>query len=136
MFLRHCLISALGLTLGVAAAPPAPPGSYDLYVEGSAPRSSDLQSSVDVVKAELPGYNHMLRNQTSLAQKPQNDVDPPFGLQFEETCKRVALSGLGDVGETSLEAECMDDKGHWWDTSLNLNECMANDQGQLVYQVR
>ncbi|KFA54149.1 hypothetical protein S40293_11127 [Stachybotrys chartarum IBT 40293] len=76
----------------------------------------------------LPGFNTMLRNQSdpvlaSLSRPP-----------FDGRCKAVTLGGHGKVGQTTLEGRCVDTSGHWWDTSLNLNSCIANGGGFMVYR--
>lgn len=131
------MLLILLLTFRAAAAPPAPSSSYKLYVEGSAPGSGELKSPQiidDPTDIRLPGYNTMLHNQTSLKSVKKPEPDPALGIQLEGVCKHITLGGNGKVGETSLDAECVDPNGQWWDTSLNLNDCVANDGGRLIFR--
>ncbi|ETS05272.1 hypothetical protein M419DRAFT_5612 [Trichoderma reesei RUT C-30] len=49
------------------------------------------------------------------------------------TCEQITLGGNGKVGKTTLEGKCTNNKGEWWKTSINLNECITNVGGKLQY---
>lgn len=57
-------------------------------------------------------------------------LDRPFG----GACRKVTLGGGGKVGMATLQGECVDGKGQWWETSLNLNQCVGDQDGRLAYQ--
>lgn len=78
--------------------------------------------------AGLPGFNNMMRNYTA---SDKNHI--PSDAAFGSCCRYVALGGHGKVGQTTLEATCVDDAEIWWRTSINLNNCIANNRGKLVY---
>lgn len=54
----------------------------------------------------------------------------PFGGK----CRRISLTGGGKVGKTTLEGLCADEKGREWVTGLNLNQCIGNNAGKMVYK--
>ncbi|CEJ84253.1 hypothetical protein VHEMI03424 [[Torrubiella] hemipterigena] len=78
--------------------------------------------------AKFPGFNNMI--QTS---DPPTDSTVPADAAFNATCRHVTLNGYGRVGETTLEADCKDRHGVWWHTAINLNNCIGNSHGSLVY---
>lgn len=82
----------------------------------------------DAPVVELPGFNHLARNGT------QEAVKVPAGAAFDGTCEQITLGGHGKVGMTTLDGLCRNSAGDWWKTSLNLNECIGNVGGKLVYQ--
>lgn len=82
----------------------------------------------DAPVVELPGFNHLARNAT------QEAVKVPAGAAFDGTCEQITLGGHGKVGMTTLDGLCRNSAGDWWKTSLNLNECIGNVGGKLVYQ--
>lgn len=118
--LLRAVFATLALTLSASALPP-----QALYVDGTAP-GSDKNPSVHV----LPGFSSLPRNVT-LGHGGRVKDDTPFG----DLCRQVTLGGHGKVGETTIEGKCYDEgQGLWWDTSLNLNHCIGNGGGYLVYQ--
>lgn len=57
---------------------------------------------------------------------------------FGQKCRQLTLLGDGRRGQSTLQAACLDDDGKeaagtWWLTSLNLNQCLGNDGGKLVF---
>lgn len=92
--------------------------------------SDDADESTDNPFAGLPGFNNMMRNKTSAK------TSTPYDAAFDVQCRYVSLGGQGKVGQTSLEAICKDDDDLWWYTSINLNECIANEKGNLVFDKR
>lgn len=78
--------------------------------------------------SRLPGFNNMI--QTS---DPPTDADVPADAAFNSSCRHVSLDGYGKVGETTLKADCKDGHGRWWSTTINLNDCIGNEGGSLVY---
>ncbi|KAL6881370.1 hypothetical protein J3F83DRAFT_722021 [Trichoderma novae-zelandiae] len=75
-----------------------------------------------VIAAVLPGVTPPA---SSSAPAPANDDGT--------TCEQITLGGNGKVGMTTLEGKCRNDKGEWWKTSINLNECVTNVGGKLAY---
>lgn len=125
-FIALLSLLAIGLRF-VSAAPHLMP--QVLYIEDNAHNSPTVIQHFPI-PARLPGFNHMMRNNT-----------PPFFVLkyagvFGGRCKDVRLGGDGKVGSSTLEARCIDNVGQWWDTSLNLNDCIANDDGKLVYHAK
>lgn len=55
-------------------------------------------------------------------------------LTFGEKCEDTRLLGDGKKGKTELAAACFDDAGVRVDTTLNLNQCIGNDAGKLVWK--
>ncbi|KAL7933643.1 hypothetical protein V8C35DRAFT_303490 [Trichoderma chlorosporum] len=77
----------------------------------------------------LPGFNHLARNATK-----DDGPQAPASAAFDGTCEQITLGGHGKVGMTTLDGLCRNSAGEWWKTSLNLNECIGNVGGNLVYQ--
>ena len=94
-----------------------------MYVPGTAPGSASADHQVS--PAGLPGFNHLMRNRTDV----QLDENAPFSGK----CLQVTLGGYGKVGQATIEGLCEDKSGQWWQTSLNLNECLGNHAGKLVF---
>lgn len=118
LFLGLTLLPALGMPVLSNSADNA---RYDVDVDGG-------RATV------FPGYNHMPVNETAVlaaAQKPR--PEPALGMVLDAVCRYVLLSGASFIGETTLDANCIDSTGTWWDTSLNLNECVTNLGGRLAY---
>lgn len=69
----------------------------------------------------------------------------PADAVFGQRCRHLSLLGDGKKGRSTLQAACLDDgpaakgngkkdgEGTWWLTSLNLNQCLGNDGGSLVF---
>ena len=57
-----------------------------------------------------------------------------YTLYFGSQCRYPTLGGDGVPGQTTLGAQCLDGLGVFWDTSLNLNLCLGDNDGELVYQ--
>ncbi|EHK21375.1 uncharacterized protein TRIVIDRAFT_51902 [Trichoderma virens Gv29-8] len=109
---------------GTSIAAPA----QDQSVSQSVPVVSATQVHGQAAPVGLPGFNHLTRNAT------QGAVKAPDGAAFDGTCVQITLGGHGKVGMTTLDGLCRNSAGEWWKTSLNLNECIGNAGGNLVYQ--
>ncbi|KND93060.1 hypothetical protein TOPH_02366 [Tolypocladium ophioglossoides CBS 100239] len=72
-------------------------------------------------------------NQLSTTQDDTSTIAGLDGTVFAGQCKGVTLGGDGKVGKTTLKGQCVDSKGTWWTTSLNLNRCVADHDGALAY---
>lgn len=135
MLLQPSILS-LALHVLAAAAAPTRGNTWTLHVEGTSPGSGEIHDTP--ISQDLPGFNHMLRNESTApaleAADDHFEDDPSLGITFDNVCRRMTLSGSGKIGETTMDAECVDEYGRWWITSLNLNECAANVAGQLAYQ--
>lgn len=134
--LFNMILTSVGplLVLGsLAAGIPLFGNTWTLHVEGTAPGSGEVRDTESY--QSLPGFNHMLSNQSadSATDEDNERDDPSLGITLEGVCKHMKLSGDGKIGQTTLEAECVDEYGVWWITSLNLNECAANVGGMLAY---
>ncbi|OAA32366.1 cyanovirin-n domain-containing protein [Moelleriella libera RCEF 2490] len=57
----------------------------------------------------------------------------PETTSFLNQCRYISLGGRGKVGQATLAAQCVDIKGRWWDTSINLNMCIGSEAGSLKY---
>ncbi|KAK1253030.1 hypothetical protein MKX08_004217 [Trichoderma sp. CBMAI-0020] len=97
-------------------------------------------SAPTAIAEPLPGFNQVAQNKT---QQPAAATgsgsgykSPDSNAAFGGTCVQVTLGGHGKIGMTTLEARCVDDAGMWWDTSLDLNSCVGNVGGHLVYEAR
>ncbi|KAM0248526.1 hypothetical protein ACHAQJ_009431 [Trichoderma viride] len=90
--------------------------------------NSSPQDTVPTSTVTLPGFNHLAQNKTHAV------IESSDHATFEGTCVQITLGGHGKVGMTTLEGRCVDDAGLWWETSLNLNSCIGNIGGNLVYQ--
>ncbi|KAJ3479169.1 hypothetical protein NLG97_g8387 [Lecanicillium saksenae] len=62
----------------------------------------------------------------ALAQDPDDT--------FNDKCKYLNMLGQGKKGQTAITAWCLDDAGKRWQTTLNLNQCLGNNAGKLVWQ--
>ncbi|OAA81384.1 SH3 domain protein [Akanthomyces lecanii RCEF 1005] len=87
---------------------------------------------------KLPGVNHkpvptMLSANASAGAVSSNPI-----AAFGQKCTRLTLLGDGKRGQSTLQAACLDNgkEGSCWLTSLNLNQCLGNDGGQLVFRER
>lgn len=136
-------IALLTIASAVAAsAAPVLDNAFGLWVEGTAPGSGEVQDTD--ASQTLPGFNHMQQGNQSVVALPEepedtslggDDDDPAaLGITFEDECKHMGLGGDGEVGQTTIEGECVDEYGYWWATALNLNECAANVDGRLAYR--
>ena len=111
-----------------------------MYVPGMARGSSPEDKTSEQPKtfiAKLPGYNHMLRNESapSSSAPSATGADPMAAdAVFGGQCRGLKLGGHGKKGQTTLEARCIDGEGQWWYTTLNLNSCLGNGEGSLVYE--
>ncbi|KAL7950004.1 hypothetical protein V8C42DRAFT_187343 [Trichoderma barbatum] len=61
-----------------------------------------------------------------------NGTKFPADAAFE--CVKITLGGHGKVGMTTIDGLCRNSANEWWKTSLNLNECIGNAGGKLVYE--
>lgn len=76
---------------------------------------------------DLPGFTNILLDASAL------DKEIPADAAFNSKCRYLTLGGYGRKGQTTLDATCKDDEGRWWQTSLNLNDCIGNYRGKLKY---
>ncbi|KAM0484421.1 hypothetical protein ACHAPX_001844 [Trichoderma viride] len=89
------------------------------------------------VVVPLPGFNQVAQNKTQQAAATGTAYkSPDSNAAFGGTCVQVTLGGHGKIGMTTLEGRCVDDVGMWWDTSLDLNSCIGNVGGHLVYETQ
>jgi hypothetical protein len=51
---------------------------------------------------------------------------------FLSTCCGITSSSLGRI----VSAKCLNTAGAWVATSINLDQCLANINGQLVYMAK
>ncbi|TFB03198.1 hypothetical protein CCMA1212_004292 [Trichoderma ghanense] len=81
----------------------------------------------------LPGFNRLSHNNNSTNNN--NKTAPAAAPPADDgtTCEQITLGGSGKVGKTTLEGKCTNNKGEWWKTSINLNECITNVGGKLQY---
>ena len=109
-------------------------GPLALSALGTRSSASGLQSSTSEV-VRLPGFASLPKNQTTQnhGSEGEGGVLSPASVTFDGRCHTVTLSGGGRVGQATIEGRCVDGNGIWWDTSLNLNKCIANRAGRLVY---
>ncbi|KAL7915801.1 hypothetical protein GGI35DRAFT_430697 [Trichoderma velutinum] len=117
--MQHLAILCLALA-GTSIAAPAQDQSVPFVSASAHGQAAPL--------VELPGFNHLARNST------QGDAKAPAGAAFDGTCEQITLGGHGKVGMTTLDGLCRNSAGDWWKTSLNLNDCIGNVGGNLVYQ--
>lgn len=57
------------------------------------------------------------------------------GRIFGQKCRQATLLGSGNTGSSILQAACIAD-GRWWQTTLNLNQCIGIRGRQLVFEER
>ncbi|KAJ6789581.1 hypothetical protein PWT90_07416 [Aphanocladium album] len=62
----------------------------------------------------------------AIAQAPEDT--------FNDKCKYLEQLGSGKKGQTIITAWCLDDAGERWQTTINLNQCLGNNAGKLVWQ--
>ncbi|OAQ97130.1 hypothetical protein LLEC1_03219 [Akanthomyces lecanii] len=58
---------------------------------------------------------------------------------FGQKCTQLTLLGDGRAGQSTLQAACLDEEmevGARWLTSLNLNHCLGNEGGKLIFKER
>ncbi|KAL7789528.1 hypothetical protein V8C37DRAFT_386208 [Trichoderma ceciliae] len=110
---------------GIAAPHSQPVGQI---IQAASPDTHPVEAQASPVA--LPGFNHLARN------RPQAVIENSDNAAFGGTCVQVTLGGHGKMGLTALEGRCVDDSGLWWETSLNLNSCIGNMGGNMVYQER
>ncbi|KAM3512835.1 hypothetical protein MY11210_003540 [Beauveria gryllotalpidicola] len=53
---------------------------------------------------------------------------------FGGKCKHLSQLGNGKKDQTAITAWCLDDAGKRWQTTLNLNRCIGNKRGKLVWK--
>ncbi|OTA03200.1 SSCRP protein [Trichoderma parareesei] len=89
----------------------------------------------------LPGFNRLSHNNdddnnnNNSSTNTDNNKSAPAAPANDDgtTCEQITLGGNGKVGKTTLEGKCTNNKGEWWKTSINLNECITNVGGKLQY---
>ncbi|PTB70887.1 hypothetical protein BBK36DRAFT_1107491 [Trichoderma citrinoviride] len=85
-------------------------------------------------KPPLSSHNRNNNNSSSSSSTDNDNIKQPSpAVDDGTTCEQITLGGSGKVGKTTLEAKCRNDKGEWWNTSINLNECITNVGGKLQY---
>ena len=80
---------------------------------------------------EWRGYLKKLRKGERRIESKNNRLKQ--GVTIGDDCYRLRLSGHGRFGELTLEAVCRDstETRDEWDTSINLNRCLGNNDGHL-----
>ncbi|KAM3433692.1 hypothetical protein MY4824_005818 [Beauveria thailandica] len=53
---------------------------------------------------------------------------------FGGKCKYLTQLGGGKKDQTAITAWCLDKAGKRWQTTINLNRCIGNKRGQLVWR--
>ncbi|PNY29823.1 Uncharacterized protein TCAP_00264 [Tolypocladium capitatum] len=81
----------------------------------------------------IPNSGSQFSSESSTTQEDTGTIARLDSKVFAGQCQYMMLGGHGRVGKTTLEGQCVDSKGTWWRASLNLNRCMANRAGALVY---
>lgn len=129
-------LTVLLITLAAtsSAAPYRGPPTIPFIIPGGHPQDRAIATStapegIPTSVVPLPGFNHLAQNKTEATIK-----SPDSNAVFGGLCVQVTLGGHGKVGMTTLEGRCVDDAGMWWETSLNLNACIGNVGGHLVYE--
>ncbi|POR38366.1 Uncharacterized protein TPAR_01427, partial [Tolypocladium paradoxum] len=117
MQLPRLLVSAVAIS-AAAAVPQGQPAYH-----GSQARSVEPDALIGIPNS---GTSSAVREDTSTIAGLNNRV-------FAGQCQYMTLGGHGKHGKTTLDGQCVDSKGTWWRTSLNLNLCVANRAGALVY---
>jgi hypothetical protein len=139
-YLSLFILLATGLFASVLALP------------SPAPSRIPTGPGADIDKVSLPGYNNQIQP-ADQDNDDDDDADRAYHVgddlseandggssphnpswTFNQTCNQLTLTGHGKKGQTSLEGNCQDQDGIWWQTSLNLNLCFENDGGVLQYQ--
>jgi hypothetical protein len=127
------------------AAPYRSPPTVPFIIPGGHPQVEHLTLTStapeeipnSVVVEPLPGFNHLAQNKTQQAAKTTTIIkSPDSNAVFGGTCVQVTLGGHGKIGMMTLEGRCVDDAGTWWDTSLDLNSCIGNVGGHLVFEAK
>ncbi|KAJ3485403.1 hypothetical protein NLG97_g6822 [Lecanicillium saksenae] len=138
------ILAGLQLAILASQALAMPAANDKRYVPGMAPGSSPSEAD----KKSLPGVNHKPLLQASMLFDANVNTtawsvvskDMPADAVFGAKCLHLSMLGDGKKGQSTLQAACLDDedaaegKGTWWLTSLNLNKCLGNDRGRLVFQ--
>jgi hypothetical protein len=121
------LVAILTSSLAVTVAVPFE-GMSGLHFNGASPGEGNENTTYSSKTA--PSHK------SAESHSATADVSGPaaVGTIFNGVCRQVSLGGLGQIGGTTLSAQCVDGAGQWWDTSLNLNHCMENEGGRLVYK--
>ncbi|KAJ6782270.1 hypothetical protein PWT90_00593 [Aphanocladium album] len=126
----------------------APGSSPDSDSSSSSSSSADRKNSKSISgSGKLPGVNHKPINDNMMFDANVNTTawavvskNVPADAVFGQKCRHLTLLGYGKEGQSTLQAVCLDDeedaegKGSWWLTSLNLNKCLGNDVGKLVFK--
>lgn len=53
---------------------------------------------------------------------------------FGGKCRDLTQLGGGKKDQTAITAWCRDNAGQRWQTTLNLNRCIGNKRGKLVWR--
>lgn len=90
------------------------------------------QNNTNLTIHVIPNSKKAIWNQgvSTHSKAVSSSLDMPFGGK----CRRVTLGGAGRVDMSTLQGECVDGNGQWWETSLNLNQCVGGEEGRLAYQ--
>ncbi|KAL7919706.1 hypothetical protein ACQKWADRAFT_315437 [Trichoderma austrokoningii] len=141
--MRPLLTILLALAAPSLAAPYRGQPAIPFLIPGGHLADAEQATRIAAAPAEtavvepLPGFNHLAQNKTqqAAAASAAATIKSPDGdAAFGGTCVQVTLGGHGKIGMTTLEGRCVDDEGTWWDTSLDLNSCVGNIGGHLVYE--
>lgn len=103
-----------------------------------APRSLALPPGipVDTVESEAPSPGDAFPG-LGYSSLPGEPADRRDDTPFANLCREVTLGGHGKPGVTTIDGKCIDAlSGLWWETSLNLNKCLGNAGGRLVYMAK
>lgn len=121
------LVAILTSSLAVTVAVPFE-GMSGLHFNGASPRKGNENTTYSSKTA--PSHK------SAESHPATADISGPaaVGTIFNGVCRQISLGGLGQIGATTLSAQCVDGAGQWWDTSLNLNYCMGNEGGRLIYK--
>ncbi|KAK0391206.1 hypothetical protein NLU13_0707 [Sarocladium strictum] len=97
------------------------------------PRRIPTRPAAEIEKISLPGFSQVQPSRENAADDEDRQPGNPSWV-FNQTCSQLTLGGRGKKGATTLGGTCRDQDGVWWDTSINLNLCFANDGGVLQYR--
>ena len=147
--LLNIYLAILTISASHALAVPAALALHERYVPSAprddSPESSPYQddkqsasSSPPQYDKELPGVNHKPVPTMLSANATAGAVTSKPIAAFGQKCTQLTLLGDGKRGQSTLQAACLDDgkEGSLWLTSLNLNQCLGNNGGQLVFRER
>ncbi|CAG9997972.1 unnamed protein product [Clonostachys byssicola] len=118
------LVAILTSSLAFAVAVPLE-STFDSHANGASPGKGNENTAYSPKTA--PSHKSV----DSHSATADTSGPAAIGSIFNGVCRQLSLGGLGQIGATTLSAQCVDGAGQWWDTDLNLNRCMGNE-GALV----